>query len=164
MFTAEELPRQKTDTMVIKAGPVVYDYVPSHVQTGRKVVSRNALSKNDYRVANFFPSTDDNCTGVCNAKNEDLPLTGLEGQADKYRKGLFPDVPSIPHFLPPLYPSDGVEILPIQWPPTVAKRLRSLNSSMTTSSSVGPVISPYSRNAITSESHSPYITDRQMGT
>jgi|CXWL01.1.fsa_nt_gi type I restriction enzyme R subunit len=109
MTTPEDQAREHIDQALEQGGWKVQDYKSADLHAGRGVVLRNFPLVSGHGFADYLLYIDRKAAGVIEAKKEGFPLVGVEVQAEKYSKGLPPDLPAYIRPLPFLYQSTGVE-------------------------------------------------------
>src|SRR5512140_3076747 len=114
MSTPEQLARQNIDALFAQCGWMVQSRAEVNLGAARGIAVREFPLKTGY--ADYLLFVDRRAIGAIEAKPEGTTLTGVEAQAEKYRRGavttpvLISATPPAWHSpLPFLYESTGVE-------------------------------------------------------
>ncbi len=101
--------RVRIDAQLEASGWVVQDWKEMNLYAGQGVAVREFVMATGYGFADYLLFVDQKAVGVLEAKKEGFTLSGVEGQAEKYSKGL-PENLSVPvRPLPFLYQANGEE-------------------------------------------------------
>src|SRR5579859_639979 len=107
MTTPEQRARETIDSLLIAAGWQVQDRTALNLGAARGVAVREFPLKTGF--ADYLLFVDRKSIGAVEAKAEGMPLSGIEGQSEKYSTGLRDVPPAWRKPLPFLYESTGVE-------------------------------------------------------
>ncbi len=101
--------RVRIDAQLEASGWVVQDWKDMNLYAAQGVAVREFVMATGYGFADYLLFVDQKAVGVLEAKKEGFTLSGVEGQAEKYSKGL-PENLSVPvRPLPFLYQANGEE-------------------------------------------------------
>jgi type I restriction enzyme R subunit len=99
--------RELIDTQMAEAGWVVQDRDQVNLSAGRGIAIREFKLSGGFGYADYLLYVDGKAVGAFEAKKDDVALSGIEGQVDKYSKGLPKGLPAPIQPLPFLYVGTG---------------------------------------------------------